>query len=1817
MVGTRSNKEEEVSGRAYFSTRDSRKGSRGALEEPEDEIFWDSDEVKEDFASPSASTVKSSGSSSMKRIKGKGSSSKGTSSPALDQGGRRRICKPVWPLRDRLFYARSEDSSSNDCEFRVPVKAKGVSSSKVSPKTTDKKSQSKKELNKSTETLTGDSEKPVPVKTKMRKLSNGAPGDTTEGVKQTTVDQDEEGRQAGTSISAATDGCESIIKSETDIQIKREVLASQDVEKSEVSGARRSIVPEEDELSGTGKQTGVRSVKHARRRRKSWLAERRRARGLPSASSGKQDPDVRYDSEDASDDIEYSRRGRHSRQITLPRRYQEDTEEEEEISRGVGKPRGNKGKCRLSSTGKTPMSPLQTTRRRTRAVKFGSPRRSRPKRILAPQRNVGLMSYEEEEEEEEDEEEDDDDAEKSLRVVGRRRSRAETMISDEDDDLDEAPKKKKRAAVGLRRRGRVAYEEQSDSEEYTTRKTRGRGIQPLKEDIQEQEPRQNTGADGTGGISVSPRRLRGQPAASSVPACRSAAHESEEDKEEDSEDVVPTRKRRPPPPRKGKLVDPVLRNEDCLKYSMSLSVGKKRTRRPVARFSYSSNSRSKNKSSSSQSSPSSSEAEDDEDEKKYALRKRMHKQNRELREREARHRSRVPTFLGSPARKPVTFKRKTTHNKSSTSKSSSSSEDERMFEERRARGNAKARSQLLPMNFNEEDMQRGVIRERSKVGTSLADVEPMSIDRDVTFNSVGGLNHHLRLLREMVVLPLLYPEVFDKFGVTAPRGVLFYGPPGTGKTLVARALANECSIGDKKVAFFMRKGADCLSKWVGESERQLRLLFDQAYQMRPSVIFFDEIDGLAPVRSSRQDQIHSSIVSTLLALMDGLDCRGEIIVIGATNRIEAIDPALRRPGRFDRELCFPLPSLKARKHILSLHTSKWQPRPSERLLQYLAAQTSGYCGADLKSLCCEAVLSSLRLRYPQVYQSAVKLQLDIASINVRLRHFRTALSRIVPAGQRCRGSLGEQLLPEVRPLLSATLKNVLQLLAQSFPHGLTPNNCGHRRLVHSSVSYRPRLLLTGTKGQGHSSDLGPALIHAMERVPAHKLHLASLYSNASRTPEEAVTQVIHEACSRPPSIIYMPHIDQWFESTPESVRATFLTLLEDISPSTPVLLLATTTTPLADVDLRAAALFSAYRGEVFNMSNPTKEEREEFFKTLFYIHMVKHQKTTVRKRVLEALPVAQVAAPRELNEKELLRLVELEEATLRELRIFLRQICAKLSRNRQFFTFCEPVDVEEVPDYLNIIAEPMDLETMMSKVDRHEYTCAQDFLKDIELICHNALEYNPSYSADGKHIRHSACALLDTAYTLIKTEMDSDFEDKCQSIREARKKRKTKVTHLVPEFVYTEPPPVHVSSNGTSPQNGNSSSSGDKAAAIRTPRKFKRRSSYWARGCIVKPKKKVSLDSNNKAHDCKKEDTDAEVIHENDDFVRSVDSTCTLEISASEKCAMQLCNGELSGDENEAATSCTPVQSTTTSSTSAGPPPEHLPSASGVSSPALRRRSCSAAIPAGAAVPSSSGSASCSNPIAAAAQHEQDDLTVSSSERDEKGKPSEGVVDWSHLDAVYASCVSATADADVNQLRQLHTSILRLCRAYATTVDKAQLLLDTEAEIRNIFNVPASCLPSPKPAPRPAKVEDQLLRYFLQKDKITSFDAFKPERNLQKQYKNLIISRSKERLVCLFITGYFRECSLSVIVENKPTLCSPVMVSAFKNGISVPLFKTLHPNNGLRSYTQFDETVRLAMHYDIPFDKTIQNVVTLLQAHTSACVDTEKEKKLVFLTRQL
>lgn len=232
------------------------------------------------------------------------------------------------------------------------------------------------------------------------------------------------------------------------------------------------------------------------------------------------------------------------------------------------------------------------------------------------------------------------------------------------------------------------------------------------------------------------------------------------------------------------------------------------------------------------------------------------------------------------------------------------------------------------------------------------------------WESVAGMQDVIQCMKEVVILPLLYPEFFNNLGLAPPRGVLLHGYPGTGKTLVVRALVGSCARGDRRIAYFARKGADCLGKYVGDAERQLRLLFQVAEKSQPSIIFFDEIDGLAPCRTKQQDQTHNSVVSTLLALMDGVKSRGSVIVIGATNRPDAVDPALRRPGRFDREIYFPLPSLRDREAILSLHTRKWPKQIAGSLLKWVAQKTVGFAGADLQALCTQAAIFGLRRSFP-------------------------------------------------------------------------------------------------------------------------------------------------------------------------------------------------------------------------------------------------------------------------------------------------------------------------------------------------------------------------------------------------------------------------------------------------------------------------------------------------------------------------------------------------------------------------------------------------------------------------------------------------------------------------------------------------------------------------------------------------------------------------------------------------------------------------------------------------------------------------------------
>lgn len=798
------------------------------------------------------------------------------------------------------------------------------------------------------------------------------------------------------------------------------------------------------------------------------------------------------------------------------------------------------------------------------------------------------------------------------------------------------------------------------------------------------------------------------------------------------------------------------------------------------------------------------------------------------------------------------------------------------------------------MNLVKEDLL-GIHKDRMKIGASLADVDPMQIDRTVRFDSIGGLGKHISALKEMVVFPLLYPEVFERFKIQPPRGCLFYGPPGTGKTLVARALANECSQGERKVSFFMRKGADCLSKWVGESERQLRLLFDQAYQMRPAIIFFDEIDGLAPVRSSRQDQIHSSIVSTLLALMDGLDSRGEVVVIGATNRLDSIDPALRRPGRFDREFLFGLPDREARKDILKIHTRQWTPPPSDIFLEELADKCVGYCGADIKAVCSEAALCALRRRYPQIYSSSQKLVLDVNSIAITSKDFITAMAKMVPAAQRAVASPAKALLPAIRPLLNAALHDILQTVSRVFPHaelGLKRKRdkdltlelseddlmfsdedseiCSNgqcqtkpasqifnlnRCVLSRPTSYRPRLLVQGRPGSGQSSHLAPAALHALEKFTVYTLDMAVLFGASATAPEETCAQIFVEAKRTSPSILYIPHIGQWWETVGPALRATFLSLLSSIPAFAPILLLATCSIQYDHLSTEIQDLFRVEYGEVFHVKVPTSRERRNFFEDLI-LNQASKAPASRKKAVLhslEVLPVAPPPAPRQLTQDEIKRLEEQEEGTLRELRLFLRDVTNRLSQDKRFKAFTKPVDLEEVPDYAEVIKKPMDLSTVLTRIDLHKYATVQEFLEEVDLIWQNALEYNPDRDPSDRQIRHRACALKDTVHAIIKDELDEDFENICEEIKASRSTRGCTGGKYAPSFCHVLPKQLRPSSEAKTadmtPQRETVTTTAavtpvTTTSAVTTPKstgqKKKRRRSRWASGFIAKKKSTYS-----------------------------------------------------------------------------------------------------------------------------------------------------------------------------------------------------------------------------------------------------------------------------------------------------------------------------------------------------------------------------------------
>lgn len=293
-----------------------------------------------------------------------------------------------------------------------------------------------------------------------------------------------------------------------------------------------------------------------------------------------------------------------------------------------------------------------------------------------------------------------------------------------------------------------------------------------------------------------------------------------------------------------------------------------------------------------------------------------------------------------------------------------------------------------------------IISDSTKITVSEESAKAVQVSKEggvpsITYEDIGGIRNEVARVREMIELPLRHPELFKRLGVEAPKGVLLHGPPGTGKTLLAKAVANETN-----ATFYTIGGPEIMSKFYGESEEKLRNVFEQAEKNAPSIIFIDEIDSIAPKREEVSGEVERRIVAQLLSLMDGMSSRGKVVVIGATNRINAIDPALRRPGRFDREIELGVPDRNGRLEILQIHT-RGMPLDKDVNLEKLADISHGFVGADLQALAKEAAMRALRRVLPEIDLSSESISGEtLKKIIVTMQDFIDVLKEMEPSAMR-------------------------------------------------------------------------------------------------------------------------------------------------------------------------------------------------------------------------------------------------------------------------------------------------------------------------------------------------------------------------------------------------------------------------------------------------------------------------------------------------------------------------------------------------------------------------------------------------------------------------------------------------------------------------------------------------------------------------------------------------------------------------------------------------------------------------------------------------
>jgi transitional endoplasmic reticulum ATPase len=380
----------------------------------------------------------------------------------------------------------------------------------------------------------------------------------------------------------------------------------------------------------------------------------------------------------------------------------------------------------------------------------------------------------------------------------------------------------------------------------------------------------------------------------------------------------------------------------------------------------------------------------------------------------------------------------------------------------------------------------------------------------VTYEDIGGLHEEMRRTREMVELPLRHPELFQQLGIEPPKGVLLHGPPGCGKTLLAKAVANE-----SEANFHAINGPEIMSKFYGESEKRLRGIFEKAEKESPSIIFIDELDAIAPKREEVTGEVERRVVAQLLALMDGLEARGNVIVIGATNRVNAIDPALRRPGRFDREIEIGVPDKRSRLEILQIHT-RGMPLAKNVDLTILSDRSHGYTGADVAALCREAAMKALRRYLPEIDLELTHIPPEILEkMEVNLDDFMDAYREVTPTAMR------EVFLevPTVRWDAVGGLDAVKQSLKESVEWPI------NQPQIFTEMGIEPPkgILLYGPPGCGKT--LLARAVATESEANFISVKGPEIFSKWVGESEKAIREIFRKARMAAPTVIFLDEVD--------------------------------------------------------------------------------------------------------------------------------------------------------------------------------------------------------------------------------------------------------------------------------------------------------------------------------------------------------------------------------------------------------------------------------------------------------------------------------------------------------------------------------------------------------------------------------------------------------------------------------------------------------------------------------------------------------------------